>query len=91
MLFRFDLSIDLGLNRWHNKSTAIFSIDRPTANACKRLFNGSSRTTAKILIQHNATDVDIAEELVDAGVSKDQIVLAMHPASLREYTGYAVA
>lgn len=45
----------------------------------------------KIWIQHNATDVDIAEELVDAGVPKDKIVLAMHPASLREYTGYAVA
>ncbi|MEZ4710176.1 MAG: XisI protein [Caldilineaceae bacterium] len=35
----------------------------------------------KIWIQHNATDVDIAEELVDAGVPKDKIVLAMHPAS----------
>lgn len=45
----------------------------------------------KVWIQHNATDVDIAEDLVDAGVPKDKIVLAMHPMSLREYTGYAVA
>ena len=44
----------------------------------------------KIWIQHNATDVDIAEELVEQGLSKAEIVLAMHPTRLRAYTGYAV-
>ena len=44
----------------------------------------------KIWIQHNATDVDIAEELVEQGLSKAEIVLAMHPTRLRPYTGYAV-
>ena len=44
----------------------------------------------KVWIQSNATDVDIAEELIENGLAKDEIVLAMHPIRLRKYTGYAV-
>lgn len=44
----------------------------------------------KVWIQHNATDVDIAEELLEQGLSKSEIVLGMHPSKLRQYTGYAV-
>ena len=44
----------------------------------------------KVWIQSNATDVDIAEELLEEGLTKEEIVLAMHPLHLRKYTGYAV-
>lgn len=44
----------------------------------------------KIWIQFNGTDQKIASELVKAGVSKDDIVLAEKPAEVRQYTGYAV-
>lgn len=43
----------------------------------------------KVWIQHNATDVDIAEELIEQGLAKSEIVLGMHPHQLRQYTGYA--
>lgn len=44
----------------------------------------------KIWIQFNGTDQKIASELVDAGVSKDDIVLAEKPVDVRQFTGYAV-
>jgi len=45
----------------------------------------------KVWIQRDGTEHGIAEELVAAGISRDHIVLAFHPADLRQYTGYAVA
>lgn len=45
---------------------------------------------SKIWIQCNFTDVDIAKELMDLGVSREDIVLGFHPAYLRPYTDYAV-
>ncbi|MBW4666163.1 MAG: XisI protein [Cyanomargarita calcarea GSE-NOS-MK-12-04C] len=44
----------------------------------------------KIWIQQNMTDVDLAQELVDMGVSKDDIVLGLQPPYKRPYTGYGV-
>lgn len=44
----------------------------------------------KIWIQYDGTDRPIAEELEAAGVPRDHIVLAFHPAHLRKHTGYAV-
>jgi XisI protein len=44
----------------------------------------------KIWIQYDGTDRPIAEELVRAGVPPEAIVLAFHPAELRQHTGYAV-
>ncbi|MFN8486591.1 MAG: XisI protein [Caldilineaceae bacterium] len=44
----------------------------------------------KIWIQENRTDVDIAEELMERGVSKEDIVLGLHPPYIRPYTGFAV-
>jgi hypothetical protein len=45
----------------------------------------------KIWLQHNATDVDIGQELVEMGVSKEDIVLGLHPNYKRPYTGYGVS
>jgi XisI protein len=45
----------------------------------------------KIWIQRNMTEVDIAKELVDMGVPKEDIVLGLHPPYKRPHTGYGVA
>lgn len=45
----------------------------------------------KIWIQRNMTEVDIAQELVEMGVPKEDIVLGLHPPYKRLYTAYSVA
>lgn len=44
----------------------------------------------KIWIQHDGTMDAVADRLVDAGVPKEDIVLAYKAPSMRELTGYAV-
>jgi XisI protein len=44
----------------------------------------------KIWIQHNGTELAIADELVEIGVPKEDIVLAFHAPYKRKYTGFAV-
>ncbi|TAE94759.1 MAG: XisI protein [Oscillatoriales cyanobacterium] len=44
----------------------------------------------KIWLQWNATEDDIAEDLVIAGVPKEDIVWGFGPPFMRKYTGYAV-
>lgn len=44
----------------------------------------------KVWIQHNGTDRLIADELVEAGIPSEDIVLAFHPAELRHHTGFGV-
>lgn len=45
----------------------------------------------KIWIQHNMTEIDLAEELVRLGVSKEDIVLGFHSPFMRQFTDYAVS
>jgi len=45
----------------------------------------------KIWIQQNMTDVDLAQELLEMGVVKEDIVLGLQPPYKRPYTGYGVA
>lgn len=45
----------------------------------------------KIWLQHNATDVDVGQELVNMGIPKEDIILGLHPPYKRPYTGYGVA
>jgi hypothetical protein len=44
----------------------------------------------KIWIQHDGTEIGVADELVAMGVPKEQIVLAYHAPYKRPYTGFAV-
>lgn len=44
----------------------------------------------KIWIQRDGTEYGIANELVDAGIPKSQIVLAFHPQDVRQYTEFAI-
>ena len=43
----------------------------------------------KIWIQWNGTEDDLAVELVALGIPKEDIVLGLHPPSLRRFTEYA--
>jgi hypothetical protein len=45
----------------------------------------------KIWLQHNATDVDVGQELVEMGIDREDIVLGLHPSYKRPYTSYGVA
>jgi hypothetical protein len=45
----------------------------------------------KVWIQHDSTEQGVALDLERAGIPKDHIVLAFHPADVRPHTGYAVA
>lgn len=45
----------------------------------------------KIWIQQNMTDSDLAQELVNMGVPKEDIVFGLQPPYKRPYTGYGVA
>jgi len=44
----------------------------------------------KIWIQYDGTEVGVANELVDFGVPKHDIVLAYHAPLMRQYDGFAV-
>jgi XisI protein len=44
----------------------------------------------KIWIQHNGTERDVAQELVEMGVPKTDIVIGFHSPFKRKFTEYAV-
>lgn len=45
----------------------------------------------KVWLQQNLTDRNPAEELVDMGVAREDIVLGLHPPYKRPYTDYGIA
>ena len=45
----------------------------------------------KVWVQRDGTENGITDELVQAGIPKDHIVLGFHEPNVRQYTGYAVA
>jgi len=63
---------------WHDRKRVygtLFHID---------IING------KIWIQYDGTNRPVAEELLAAGIPREDIVLAFHPADLRKHTEFAV-
>ncbi|MDJ0554804.1 MAG: XisI protein [Microcoleaceae cyanobacterium MO_207.B10] len=44
----------------------------------------------KIWIEQNMTEMRIAQQLVDRGVAKEDIVLGFQAPEMREYTGYGI-
>ena len=68
--------VHTGWNGWHRIHGAILHVD---------IKDG------KVWIQHDGTEDGIAEELVQAGVPRDHIVLAFHHPDKRRYTDYAAA
>ncbi len=47
------------------------------------------KNDGKIWIQHDGTEIGVANELVEWGVPKEDIVLAYHAPYKRKYTGFA--
>lgn len=45
----------------------------------------------KVWLQHDGTDARIAEQLVEAGIPKHDIVLGFQEPTMREHSGFAVA
>ena len=45
----------------------------------------------KVWIQHDGTEGGIAEDLVEAGIPREHIVLAFQGPEVRRHTGFAVA
>lgn len=45
----------------------------------------------KVWIQHDGTSVGIAEELIEAGIPRNHIVLAFKPPEIRPHTDFAVS
>jgi hypothetical protein len=44
----------------------------------------------KLWIQYDGTEVGVANELVEAGIPKEDIVLAYHSPFIRQYDGFAI-
>ncbi|NET39908.1 MAG: XisI protein [Cyanothece sp. SIO1E1] len=44
----------------------------------------------KIWVQHDGSEIAIADQLAELGVSKQDIVLAYHAPNVRQYTEFAV-
>lgn len=55
------------------------------------VFHFDIKSDGKVWIQANWTDIDVAQELVDRGLDKMDIVIGFQPPRHRQYTGYAVA
>jgi XisI protein len=45
----------------------------------------------KVWVQHNMTEMPIAQALMEMGVAKEDIVLGFQAEYMREYTGFGVA
>lgn len=45
----------------------------------------------KIWIQHDGTNRPVAEELLAAGVPREDIILGFYPPQVRQYTDFCVA
>lgn len=45
----------------------------------------------KVWVEHDGTDLEIVQNLLDAGIPKEQIVLGFHPPAHRKYTEFAAA
>ena len=45
----------------------------------------------KVWVQHDGTEEGIVDELIDAGIPPDRIVLGFHHPNERKYTEFAVA
>ncbi len=71
----------LVMTGWNVKDHFVYSV----------LFHFDIKPNGKVWILVNNTDVMVAEQLIEYGVSKSDIVLGFHSEMVRPHTGYAVA
>ncbi|MFM9946338.1 MAG: XisI protein [Saprospiraceae bacterium] len=55
------------------------------------IYHFDIKPDGKVWIQANNTDIDVAEELMQKGVAREDIVVGFQHPAYRPYTGYAVA
>jgi XisI protein len=71
----------LVMTGWDAKDHFVYSV----------LFHFDIKPNGKVWILVNNTDMLVAEELVERGILKSDIVLGFHSEMVRPHTGYAVA
>lgn len=71
----------LVMTGWDAKDHFVYSV----------LFHFDIKPDGKVWILVNNTDLLVAEELIERGVLKSDIVLGFHSEMVRPFTGYAVA
>lgn len=49
------------------------------------------KNDGKVWLRHDGTDLEIGQQLLDAGVLPSDLVPAFHDPNTRQYTGYAIA
>ena len=54
-------------------------------------FHVEVKEDGKIYLRHDGTDLEIANKLVERGISQQDIVLAFHAPYKRELSGFAIA
>jgi hypothetical protein len=45
----------------------------------------------KVWIQYDGTEIGVANELLEKGIGREDIVLAYHSPTMRQYDGFAIA
>ncbi|MBD2551735.1 XisI protein [Limnothrix sp. FACHB-708] len=64
---------------------------RPIARSARSSTIHIDLQQGKVWIQYDGTEVGIANELVERGIPKEEIVLAYHSPLMRQYDGFAVS
>ena len=72
-------------------SYALFSVGRIEHHYIHETIIHVEIVDGKVWIQYDGTEEGIAEDLVNQGIPRDQIVLGFKPAYIRPYTDYAAA
>ena len=44
----------------------------------------------KVWVEHNGTEIEVADELEKRGIAKELIVFGFHPPEMRQYTEFAI-
>jgi hypothetical protein len=44
----------------------------------------------KVWVEHNGTEIEVADELEKRGIAKASIVFGFHPPDMRQYTEFAI-
>ena len=71
----------LVMTGWNAKDHFVYAV----------LFHFDIKPNGKVWILVNNTDVFVAEQMIERGVLKSDIVLGFHSEMVRPHTGYAVA
>jgi len=64
---------------------------RPIARSARSSTIHIDLQQGKVWIQYDGTEVGVANELVERGIPKEEIVLAYHSPLMRQYDGFAVS